>query len=74
LVFSKKASWVCQCDSTLVQQLEADFKHTLQQQNSLEEWATWLKSVVDNCLKQYRDTPNFTKEARQFLLKWSFYR
>lgn len=69
-----KASWVCQCDSTLVQQLEADFKHTLQQQNSLEEWATWLKSVVDNCLKQYRDTPNFTKEARQFLLKWSFYR
>lgn len=70
----KKASWVCQCDSTLVQQLEADFKHTLQQQNSLEEWATWLKSVVDNCLKQYRDTPNFTKEARQFLLKWSFYR
>ncbi|XP_060849947.1 DNA-binding protein RFX2-like isoform X2 [Rhopalosiphum padi] len=69
----EQASWVCQCDSTLVQQLEADFKHTLQQQNSLEEWATWLKSVVDNCLKQYRDTPNFTKEARQFLLKWSFY-
>jgi len=54
--------------------LETDFKNTLQQQNSLEEWATWLKSVVDNCLKQYRDTPNFTKEARQFLLKWSFYR
>ncbi|XP_027842199.1 DNA-binding protein RFX2-like isoform X4 [Aphis gossypii] len=69
----EQASWVCQCDSTLVQQLETDFKNTLQQQNSLEEWATWLKSVVDNCLKQYRDTPNFTKEARQFLLKWSFY-
>ncbi|VVC39293.1 DNA-binding RFX-type winged-helix domain,Winged helix-turn-helix DNA-binding domain [Cinara cedri] len=69
----EQASWVCQCDSTLVQQLEADFKHTLQQQNSLEEWAIWLKSVVDNCLKQYRGTPNFTKEARQFLLKWSFY-
>lgn len=74
LIGYTKASWVCQCDSTLVQQLEADFKQTLQQQNSLEEWATWLKSVVDNCLKQYRDTPNFTKEARQFLLKWSFYR
>jgi len=72
--FINKASWVCQCDSAIVQQLEADFKHTLQQQNSLEEWATWLKSVVDNCLKQYRGTPNFTKEARQFLLKWSFYR
>ncbi|XP_050535558.1 DNA-binding protein RFX2-like isoform X2 [Daktulosphaira vitifoliae] len=69
----EQASWVCQCDSALVQQLEADFKHTLQQQNSLEEWATWLKSVVDNCLKPYRGTPNFTKEARQFLLKWSFY-
>ncbi|XP_075236299.1 regulatory transcription factor Rfx [Lycorma delicatula] len=69
----EQASWVCQCDSELVQRLETDFKVTLQQQNSLEEWATWLKTVVANVLKPYQGKPNFTKAARQFLLKWSFY-
>uniref|UniRef100_A0A1B6LH39 RFX-type winged-helix domain-containing protein n=1 Tax=Graphocephala atropunctata TaxID=36148 RepID=A0A1B6LH39_9HEMI len=69
----EQASWVCQCDGILVQRLEADFKVTLQQQNSLEEWATWLKNVVSTVLKPYQGKPNFTKAARQFLLKWSFY-
>lgn len=71
---SVQASWVCQCDGMLVQRLEADFKVTLQQQNSLEDWATWLKNVVSVVLKPYQGKPNFTKAARQFLLKWSFYR
>lgn len=69
----EQASWVCQCDGLLVQRLEADFKVTLQQQNSLEEWANWLKNVVATVLKPYQGKPNFTKAARQFLLKWSFY-
>lgn len=69
-----KASWVCQCDDGVVQQLEADFKVTLQQQNSLEQWAAWLKGVVTQVLKPYEGKPNFAKAARQFLLKWSFYR
>lgn len=53
---------------------EADFKLTLQQQNSLEQWASWLKNVVKSALKPYEGKPNFSKAARQFLLKWSFYR
>uniref|UniRef100_A0A1B6CLU1 RFX-type winged-helix domain-containing protein n=1 Tax=Clastoptera arizonana TaxID=38151 RepID=A0A1B6CLU1_9HEMI len=69
----EQASWVCQCDGLLVQRLEEDFKLTLQQQNSLEEWAGWLKNVVATVLKPYQGKPNFTKAARQFLLKWSFY-
>jgi len=69
----EQASWVCQCDGLLVQRLEADFKVTLQQQNSLEEWASWLKNVVTTVLKPYQGKANFTKAARQFLLKWSFY-
>ncbi|KAI5750517.1 hypothetical protein M8J76_016329 [Diaphorina citri] len=69
----EQASWVCQCDASLVQQLESDFKLTLQQQNSLEEWANWLKNVVNAVLKPFEGKPNFTKAARQFLLKWSFY-
>ncbi|KAK7872728.1 hypothetical protein R5R35_011870 [Gryllus longicercus] len=69
----EQASWVCQCDAGMVQRLEADFKVTLQQQNSLEQWAAWLKGVVTQVLKPYEGKPNFAKAARQFLLKWSFY-
>lgn len=57
----------------MVQRLEADFKVTLQQQNSLEDWAIWLKSVVTQVLKPFEEKPTFAKAARQFLLKWSFY-
>lgn len=71
---SFQASWVCQCDYGMVQRLEADFKVTLQQQNSLEDWAAWLKGVVTQALKPHEEKPTFAKAARQFLLKWSFYR
>lgn len=69
----EQASWVCQCDDSVVYRLEQDFKLTLQQQNSLEQWATWLEGVVDQVLKQHEGTDEFPKAARQFLLKWSFY-
>lgn len=69
----EQASWVCQCDNEIVARFEADFKLTLQQQNSLEQWASWLKNVVKSALKPYEGKPNFSKAARQFLLKWSFY-
>ncbi|XP_043211705.1 transcription factor RFX3-like isoform X10 [Amphibalanus amphitrite] len=69
----EQASWVCQCDDSLVQRLEADFKVTLQQQNSLEQWASWLEDVVTTVLKPFENKPEFPKAARQFLLKWSFY-
>jgi len=58
----------------MVQRLEADFKVTLQQQNSLEDWAIWLKGVVTQVLKPFEEKPTFATAARQFLLKWSFYR
>ena len=70
----EQASWVCECEETLVARLEQDFKSTLQQQNSLEQWATWLESVVNTVLEPYGGGNQFTKAARQFLLKWSFYR
>ncbi|CAK9826745.1 Transcription factor RFX3 [Anthophora retusa] len=69
----EQASWVCQCDYEVVQRLESDFKVTLQQQNSLEDWAIWLKSVVTKVLKPFEEKPTFANAARQFLLKWSFY-
>nr|XP_032650318.1 DNA-binding protein RFX2 isoform X4 [Chelonoidis abingdonii] len=69
----EQASWVCQCEEGMVQKLEQDFKLTLQQQSSLDQWANWLDNVVTQVLKHHEDSPSFPKAARQFLLKWSFY-
>ena len=54
--------------------MEQDFKVTLQQQNSLEQWAAWLDGVVSQVLKPYQGSSGFPKAAKLFLLKWSFYR
>uniref|UniRef100_A0A8C9TYV5 Regulatory factor X1 n=1 Tax=Scleropages formosus TaxID=113540 RepID=A0A8C9TYV5_SCLFO len=69
----EQASWVCRCEDRVVQRLEQDFKLTLQQQNSLEQWAAWLDGVVSQVLKPYQGSPAFPKAAKLFLLKWSFY-
>ncbi|XP_053467277.1 MHC class II regulatory factor RFX1a isoform X1 [Ictalurus furcatus] len=69
----EQASWVCRCEDRVVQRLEQDFKLTLQQQNSLEQWAAWLDGVVSQVLKPYQASPAFPKAAKLFLLRWSFY-
>ncbi|XP_070564347.1 transcription factor RFX3-like isoform X8 [Ptychodera flava] len=69
----EQASWVCQCEDQVVQRLEQDFKMTLQNQNTLEQWAIWLESVVNQVLTPHEGKADFAKAARQFLLKWSFY-
>ncbi|XP_037107708.1 MHC class II regulatory factor RFX1 isoform X2 [Syngnathus acus] len=70
----EQASWVCQCEDQIVQRLEQDFKMTLQQQNSLEQWASWLDGVVSQVLKPYEANPvALPKAAKVFLLNWSFY-
>ncbi|XP_075433633.1 MHC class II regulatory factor RFX1 isoform X2 [Ascaphus truei] len=69
----EQASWVCRCADRVVQRLEQDFKLTLQQHSSLEQWAAWLDSVVSHVLKPYQGNPGFPKAAKLFLLKWSFY-
>lgn len=65
---------MCQCDEGMVQRLEQDFKMTLQQQSSLDQWAAWLDGVVSEVLKPHEGSASFPRAARQFLLKWSFYR
>ncbi|XP_077379932.1 MHC class II regulatory factor RFX1 isoform X7 [Festucalex cinctus] len=70
----EQASWVCQCEDRIVQRLEQDFKMTLQQQNSLEQWASWLDGVVSQVLKPYEaNAVALPKAAKVFLLNWSFY-
>lgn len=69
----EQASWVAHCSDATVTNIEQDFKKILQQQTSLEQWASWLDEVVTNVLKPHEKKPEFPRAARQFLLKWSFY-
>lgn len=62
-----------QCAPDVVQRLENDFKAALQQQSSLEQWASWLQCVVESAMEEYTGKPSYARAARQFLLKWSFY-
>ena len=43
----EQAAWVCQCEDSVVTNLEKNFKETLQAGTSLENWASWLEAVVD---------------------------
>ena len=67
----EQASWVCGCDSSLVLELEQDFKDTLSQQVSLECWAEWLEGVADRVLKA-ETKENIAAAAKQFLLRLEF--
>ena len=72
----------------LVQGLESEFKTILGAPADLETWSQWLQSVVNKALTGLSlgsegnghgldaaaRQRTFTKAARQFLLKWSFYR
>ncbi|XP_052839926.1 DNA-binding protein RFX2 isoform X1 [Drosophila gunungcola] len=69
----EQAAWVSQCAPAVVQRLENDFKAALQQQSSLEQWASWLQLVVESAMEEYNGKPTYARAARQFLLKWSFY-
>lgn len=42
-------------------------------QQSLEQWAHWLETVVGMVLEQHQGHDTYPKAARQFLLNWSFY-
>jgi regulatory factor X 1/2/3 len=69
----EQVSWLCQYDDTMVQQLEAHYKNTLHELNSLEQWAARLKDEVTQVLKPYQGNPDFAKAAREYLLSWSLY-
>lgn len=72
----EQASWVCMCPDTVVERLHQDFKNTLQQNRTLEEWAQWLENVVRQQLHPYDNNGSadqLAKVARHLLLKWSFY-
>ena len=69
----EQASWICQCDVSLISKLEQEFKNTLVKRPSLETWGKWLENVVANCIQNASSSEDLIEYSRQFLLKWSFY-
>jgi hypothetical protein len=56
----EQASWVCQCDNEIVARFENDFKLTLQQQNSLEQWGLLVE-------ERREERPQALRRQTQFL-------
>ncbi|UYV67710.1 RFX3 [Cordylochernes scorpioides] len=68
----EQASWVCQCDESLLHHLTSQFKDSLREKKSFEQWADWLERVVNLVISPY-NTGDIQHAARTFLLRWSFY-
>jgi regulatory factor X 1/2/3 len=64
----EQASWVCNCDDDVVEQIEQSFKSLLQQENPFDRWGNWCDQVLDSCLGDATVT-----SATQFFFKWGFY-
>ncbi|XP_054168340.1 DNA-binding protein RFX2-like isoform X2 [Oppia nitens] len=64
----EQASWVCQCDDELVEQIEQSFKALLQESNPFDKWGVWCEQILDLCL-----TDDDVRSATQFFFKWGFY-
>ncbi|KAF6020630.1 RFX2 [Bugula neritina] len=69
----EQAAWVCQCSEYSVRNIETKFKDFLQGEHSLEEWRDWLEKILDETLGSYEGKESYSRAARNFLLKWSFY-
>ncbi|CAG2113754.1 unnamed protein product [Medioppia subpectinata] len=64
----EQASWVCQCDDEVVEQIEQSFKLLLQETNPFDKWGVWCEQILDLCL-----TDDDVRSATQFFFKWGFY-
>ncbi|XP_067935549.1 transcription factor RFX3-like [Watersipora subatra] len=69
----EQSAWVCQCPDSMVSKVEGSFKRFLQGEHTLEEWRDWLENILDDVLSGYEGLDTYSKAARNFLLKWSFY-
>ncbi|KAL7751643.1 hypothetical protein RI367_003109 [Sorochytrium milnesiophthora] len=69
-----QAGWVTECRKMdVIQFLEVDIKGLLASASKLEHWTQWIDSVVLRFLDEKLDPTRYIFQARQFLMKWSFY-
>eukprot|EP00127_Corallochytrium_limacisporum_P004366 Clim_evm49s158 gene=Clim_evmTU49s158 len=69
----EQAHWVTGCTDQQVSDFEQSLKQQLERQNTLTSWAFWLQSVIYKSLVPYGQNADLKVEAKQFLMKWSFY-
>ena len=70
----RQAVRVCPPNSdTEILQMKRSMSFILQQKHFLQHWPKLLASILDRVLKQYKGKSNYSEEAQQFLLRWSYY-
>lgn len=70
----EQVALICGSNGNVEPDLEAEFKATFSQDQTVEQLAKWLEGVVDRVLHSYFTTEDCLKASSSFLLKWSFYR
>ena len=47
----EQANWACDCEDTIVDQIESSFKSLLQEQSPSEKWPLWCEQIIELCLQ-----------------------
>ncbi|UJR33781.1 hypothetical protein I4U23_021207 [Adineta vaga] len=71
----EQINWLVECDLNLFNKIEQCLKNLFQCQSMLtiENWTTFINTLLDDYLILYNNTPDYLFHARQFLLKTNFY-
>ena len=70
-----QAVWVCQCNGTLVFQLQQFIQKLFRQHKTIEQWSECIDDITTYVLHDHStDADTFRMAARRFIVTWSFYR
>jgi len=71
----EQINWLIECDLNLFIKIEQCFKNLFQCQTMLtiQNWTTFIDTLLDDYLLIYNHTKEYIYNARQFLLKTNFY-
>lgn len=69
-----QAQMVSSCDGKQIDRLVAEFKHGLESEFTLQQWAKWMQDLVKWWLKDAAQgsTAAVDARARELLPRWSF--
>lgn len=47
----EQANWACDCEDSIVDQIESSFRSLLQEQSPSEKWPLWCEQIIELCLQ-----------------------
>lgn len=47
----EQANWACDCEDTVVDQIESSFKSLLQEPSPSDKWPLWCEQIIELCLQ-----------------------